>query len=164
MRRKEREIKDINEIFQVIENCSAVHVGMVDEGKPYVVALSFGYDREGDDLILYLHSAMEGRKMDILRKNPAVYFQMDCVNELIKTTSENPCAYSWRFDSVMGSGNVEFIEDETGKSHALTRILQHLDKTMRNIISLLKHSLRPVFFGFAQMILQESAVDKGIAV
>ncbi|EJE7233924.1 pyridoxamine 5'-phosphate oxidase family protein [Clostridium sporogenes] len=129
MRRKEREIKDINEIFQVIENCSAVHVGMVDEGKPYVVALNFGYDREGDDLILYLHSAMEGRKMDILRKNPAVYFQMDCVNELIKTTPETPCAYSWRFDSVMGSGNVEFIEDETGKSHALTRILQHLDKT-----------------------------------
>ena len=37
MRRKEREIKDINEIFQVIENCSAVHVGMVDEGKPYVI-------------------------------------------------------------------------------------------------------------------------------
>lgn len=29
----------------------------------------------------------------------------------------------------MGSGNVEFIEDETGKSHALNRILQHLDKT-----------------------------------
>ena len=129
MRRKEREIKDINKIFQVIENCSAVHVGMVDEGKPYVVALNFGYDREGDDLILYLHSAMKGKKIDILARNPAVYFQMDCVNELIRTTPETPCSYSWRFDSVMGSGNVEFIEDETVKAHALNRMLQHLDKT-----------------------------------
>lgn len=42
MRRKEREIKDVNDIFKVIENCSTVHVGMVDEGKPYVVALNFG--------------------------------------------------------------------------------------------------------------------------
>jgi nitroimidazol reductase NimA-like FMN-containing flavoprotein (pyridoxamine 5'-phosphate oxidase superfamily) len=41
---------------------------MVDDGKPYVVALNFGYDREGDDLILYLHSAMEGKKIDILKK------------------------------------------------------------------------------------------------
>ena len=129
MRRKEREIKDINDIFIVIENCNTVHVGMVDEGKPYVVALNFGYDREGDDLILYLHSAMEGKKIDILKRNPEVYFQMDCVNQLIRTTSQTPCSYSWRYESVMGSGKVEFIEDKTDKTHAFNRILQHLDKT-----------------------------------
>lgn len=89
---------------------------------------------------------------------------MDCVNELIKTTSENPCAYSWRFDSVMGSGNVEFIEDETGKSHALTRILQHLDKTDAQYNFPSQALSKTCVFGFAQMILQESAVDKGIAV
>jgi nitroimidazol reductase NimA-like FMN-containing flavoprotein (pyridoxamine 5'-phosphate oxidase superfamily) len=53
---------------------------------------------------------------------------MDCVNELIQTTPETPCSYSWRYDSVMGSGNVEFIEDEAGKAHTLNRMLQHLDK------------------------------------
>ena len=35
---------------------------MVDHGKPYVVALNFGYERKGDSLVLYFHSACEGRK------------------------------------------------------------------------------------------------------
>lgn len=64
----------------------------------------------------------------------------------------------------MGSGNVEFIEDETGKSHALTRILQHLDKTDAQYNFPSQALSKTCVFGFAQMILQESAVDKGIAV
>lgn len=129
MRRKDRELKELDAVFEVVKNCAVVHLAMVDEGKPYVVALNFGYDREGDELVLYFHSAAEGKKMDILRKNPAVYFQMDCVNEFIKGTAENPCSYCWRFDSVMGSGNVEFIENAEEKAYALNRIIQHLDKT-----------------------------------
>ena len=129
MRRKDREVKDKNGIFQIVDRCSVVHLGMAEKGKPYVVALNFGYDREGDDLILYFHSAQEGKKMDILRHNPEAFFQMDCVNEFIQGTKEDPCAFCWRFDSVMGSGRVEFIEEEKEKTHALNRIIQHLGKT-----------------------------------
>ncbi len=132
MRRKDRELTDINSIFEVINNCSIVHVAMVDDGKPYVVALNFGYDRSNDELILYFHSANEGKKIDILRKNPSVYFQMDCSNELVEGTPDNPCAYSWKFESVMGSGDVEFIVKEEEKSHALNRIVQHVGKVDRN--------------------------------
>lgn len=66
MRRKDREVKDMDGIFDIVERCNVVHLGMVDNGKPYVVALNFGYEREGNGLILYLHCAMEGRKIDIL--------------------------------------------------------------------------------------------------
>lgn len=127
MRRKDREIKSLDDVFAVVKNCAVVHVAMVDDGKPYVVALNFGFDRQGDSLILYLHSAQEGKKIDILRKNPSVYFQMECVNEFIRGTQENPCSYCWRFDSVMGSGQVEFLTDETEKAYALNKIIQHLD-------------------------------------
>ncbi|MDO4171879.1 MAG: pyridoxamine 5'-phosphate oxidase family protein [Prevotellaceae bacterium] len=129
MRRKDREIKDLDGIFDIVERCNVVHLGMVDNGKPYVVALNFGYEREGDVLTLYFHSAVEGKKIDILRDNPNVYFQMDCVNEFIKGTSERPCSYCWRFDSVMGSGQVEFVEDVQEKTYALNRLLQHVGKT-----------------------------------
>lgn len=132
MRRKDREIRKLDHIFSVVENCTVVHLAMVDDGKPYVVALNFGFDRRGDRLILYLHSAQEGKKIDILRKNPSVYFQMDCANELIRGTHENPCGYSWRFDSVMGSGQAEFITDTAEKNHGLNRIIQHLDKTAKH--------------------------------
>ena len=129
MRRKDRELKDITDVFKVIDNCTIVRLAMVDNGKPYVVALNFGYDRKGEDLILYFHSAMEGRKIDIWKKAPDVYFEMDTVNEFIRGTEQNPCSFCWRFDSVMGSGKVEFILDNDEKTYALNRIIQHLDKT-----------------------------------
>lgn len=129
MRRKDREVTDLNQIFEIVRNCSAAQVGMVENGKPYVVAPNFGYERQGDTLVLYFHSAYEGHKMDILKENPNVYFQMDCVNEFITGTKENPCAYCWRYDSVMGSGQVEFIEKPEEKAHALNCMIRHLGKT-----------------------------------
>lgn len=75
MRRKDRELKCLEDIFSVVKNCAVVHVAMVDDGKPYVVALNFGFDRQGDSLILYLHSAQEGKKIDILRKTRLCIFR-----------------------------------------------------------------------------------------
>ena len=127
--RKDREVTDLNQIFEIVRNCCVAQVGMVENGKPYVVALNFGYERQGDTLVLYFHSAYEGHKMDILKENPNVYFQMDCVNEFITGTKENLCAYCWRYDSVMGSGQVEFIEEPEEKAHALNCMIRHLGKT-----------------------------------
>ena len=129
MRRKDREVTDLNQIFDIVSRCSVTHVGMTDHGKPYVVALNFGYERKGDSLILYFHSAYEGRKMEILKETPSVYVQMDCVDEFISGSHENPCAFSWRYYSVMGAGVVEFLENPEEKAHALNCMIQHLGKT-----------------------------------
>lgn len=140
MRRKDREIQGIDGVFDVVDRCTVVHLSMVDGGKPYGVALNFGYDRDGDDLVLYFHSAAEGRKMDILRQNPTVYFQMHCVDEFIYAGEpvtdsvreghipDIPCRFCWRFDSAAGSGEVEFVEDDAEKAHALNRIIRNLTK------------------------------------
>ena len=103
---------------------------MVQDGKPYVVAMNFGYERQGDDLVLYLHSAYEGRKMEILRQAPDVFWQMDCDHELVWDEKAGPCACSWRYASVTGSGRVTFVEDVQAKAHALTYILRHLQGTV----------------------------------
>lgn len=129
MRRKDREVTDLNQIFDIVSRCSVAHVGMTDHGKPYVVALNFGYERKGDSLILYFHSAYEGRKMEIMKENPSVYVQMNCVDELISGSHENPCAFSWRYDSVMGAGVVEFLKTPEEKAHALNYMIRHLGKT-----------------------------------
>lgn len=128
MRRKDREVADPEQILEIVSHCSVVNVGMVDQGKPYVVALNFGYERKGDMLILYFHSAYEGRKMEVLRENPSVYFEMNCINEFVRGSRENPCAYGWRYASVMGSGQVEFIEDLGEKADALNCLIRHLGK------------------------------------
>lgn len=129
MRRKDREATDLDAVFEIVEHCHVLHLGMVDDGKPYVVALNFGYERKGNGLTLYLHCAAEGRKLDILRKNPNVFFQMDCASELVSGSMERPCAFSWKYESVTGSGNVEFIDDAEKKSYALNKIIQHISCT-----------------------------------
>lgn len=75
MRRKDREVTDLNQIFEIVQNCSVAHVGMIENEKPYVVALNFGYERQGDALVLYFHSAYEGHKMDILKKIQTFIFR-----------------------------------------------------------------------------------------
>lgn len=124
MRRKDREIQNTDDIFSVIEQCKTIHIAMVDDGMPYAAALNFGFERTGDTLVLYLHSALEGRKTDILKKNPNVFFQMDCSHELVIGASGNPCSFSWNYDSVTGSGQVTFLTEPAQKEHALNRILQ----------------------------------------
>lgn len=128
MRRKDREIIDKNEIFEIISNCPTVCLAMVDENMPYVVALNFGYERIGDKLVMYFHSAHNGKKIDILKKSPNVYFEMDCANEFVDSLPKAPCAYSWNFDSVMGSGKVEFIKGSDQKAYALNKIIKHVGK------------------------------------
>jgi len=40
MRRKDREVTDINEIEEILNQCKTCHVAMVDSGAPCVVPLS----------------------------------------------------------------------------------------------------------------------------
>jgi nitroimidazol reductase NimA-like FMN-containing flavoprotein (pyridoxamine 5'-phosphate oxidase superfamily) len=68
MRRSEREIKDRAVIDAIIRQCLVCRLGLSDGEEPYIVPLCFGYDGEA----LYVHSASDGRKIDILRKNSRV--------------------------------------------------------------------------------------------
>ncbi|MDP4094222.1 MAG: pyridoxamine 5'-phosphate oxidase family protein [Bacillota bacterium] len=123
MRRKDREVSDINEIENIIEKCKVCHLAMVDKGLPYVVPLNFGYDIEGNTLTLYFHSAKAGRKIDILRENNSVCFEI-CREDVLGYV-EVPCNSGFSFESVMGFGNVEFVEDVNEKCKSLTLLMQH---------------------------------------
>ena len=129
MRRQDKEITDLVQIFEVIEKCGIVHLGMVDNDMPYVVPLNFGYERVEDSLVLYFHSASEGRKIDILKKNPHVFFQMEYSYGLKEGSPDKPCTYSWKYECLMGRGEAEFIDDIAEKKRALNLILNHLTGT-----------------------------------
>lgn len=118
MRRKDREVTDIRGIEGIIQKCKVCHLAMVDNGLPYVVPLNFGYEIHSDTLTLYFHSAKEGRKLDILKQNNSVCFEMVCEGELNHV--ENPCNSGYYFESVLGFGNVVFVDSTEEKCSALT--------------------------------------------
>ena len=115
MRRKDREVNDIVEIEEIIKSCKTCHLAMVDDGMPYIIPLSFGYEIADDVLTLYFHSAEEGRKIDILQKNNTVCFEMCYEGEAIYA-KEAPCNSGYYYSSIIGNGKVDFITDISEKS------------------------------------------------
>jgi uncharacterized protein len=123
MRRKDREVSIPKEIKSIIEKCKVCHLAMVDKGMPYVLPLNFGYEMEDKTLTLFFHSAKTGRKIDILRENNAVCFEIACEGKL--SDIKDPCNAGYYFESVIGFGHVEFIENAPEKCRALTRLMKH---------------------------------------
>lgn len=77
MRKAEREIKDFEEIVRLIDRCDTIRLGLLDEGAPYIVPLSFGYVVENGRIALYFHGAMEGRKVGLIARNKRVCVEGD---------------------------------------------------------------------------------------
>jgi nitroimidazol reductase NimA-like FMN-containing flavoprotein (pyridoxamine 5'-phosphate oxidase superfamily) len=124
MRRKDREVTDINGIEEILKQCKTCHVAMVDNGLPYVVPLSYGYKIiKRNVLELYFHSATEGRTLDILKRNNKVCFEMAQKGEPVH--SENPCKAGYYYASIIGFGEVMFIEPEEEKGEALSIMVKH---------------------------------------
>jgi len=119
MRRKDREITDIDQIEAIISRALRCCIGMVDGTEPYVVPVNFGYERNA----LYFHSALEGRKVDVIRKNNRVAFEMDTDIAVVQT--ETGCGWSTEYRSVMGTGTAHILETDEEKAHGLEVITRH---------------------------------------
>ena len=115
--RREREVTDLDEIIQILDKCMILHLGLVDGDEPYVVPLNYGYTMEDGKLTLYMHGAKTGHKLDLIRANPKVFFEMDC--DVHPFEGNHACQYGTTYASVMGRGVAHIIEDVEEKIKAL---------------------------------------------
>ena len=122
MTRREREVTDINEIIKILDRAKVLHLGLVDGDEAYVVPMNYGYTMEDGRLILYLHGAKRGRKIDLMRANPKVFFEMDC--DITPFEGEIACKYGITYSSIMGRGLAEIVEDVEEKKRALSILMK----------------------------------------
>lgn len=118
MRKKEREIKDRKDIDDIIRRCRVCRLAMSDDGQPYIVPLNFGYDGR----CLYFHAAPEGRKIDLIRRNNRVGFEFDILHDIV--TAQQACDWGARYESVIGSGTAEIVDDLETRKTALACIMR----------------------------------------
>ena len=109
MRRGDREITDKSGIIKIIDKCEVCRIALARDNIPYIVPMNFGYSYENDILVLYFHCAKEGKKLDIIKSNPAACFEMDIASSIIP--GEKACKYSLDFESVIGMGNIVIVGD-----------------------------------------------------
>ena len=121
MRRNDREL-DFPAILSLLDRCRIVRLAMIDGQEPYIVPLNYGYTCTDGQITLYCHSAKEGRKLDVMRANPHIGFEMDADYRL--QTHEEACHHSNLFSSVIGTGEFELLEGEA-KKQALSVLIRH---------------------------------------
>lgn len=125
MRRSEREITDIDKILEIIDGCDCCRLGILDKEaeETYIVPMNFGYDYKDNHLTLYFHGATEGRKINLIKADNKVTFEMDKKHELVST--DIACKYSYMYQCVMGSARAVILSDMDDKIYGLTKIMSH---------------------------------------
>lgn len=125
MRRKDKEVTDRAWIDEVLREAETISIGINgDDGWPYVVPMSFGYDGS----VIYLHGAMTGKKPALLARDPRVCIQAYIPLGVIRTV--DPKEYTYRYRSVTGFGRITVIDDPSEKNRALNEIMKHYDGPM----------------------------------
>ena len=122
MTRREQQGTDINEIIEILEKSKVVHVGMIDGDEPYVVPMNYGYILEDGKLTIYLHGARRGRKIDAIKTNPKVFYEMCC--DITPFEGEVACKYGITYASIMGRGLATLVEDVEEKKKALSILMK----------------------------------------
>jgi len=119
MRRSDREVRGKKEIEAIIAGAEVCRIALADGGVPYLVPVCFGYRGER----LYFHSAPQGRKLDMIRKNNRVCFEMETGCAVLKTGE--PCRWGMAYSSVVGFGRAFILAGGEEKIEALDIIMAH---------------------------------------
>ena len=122
MTKREYRITDLEEIERILSTAKVLHLGLAVNNEPYVVPLNYGHTFENGKLVLYVHSAVRGKKLDMIRKNPNIFFEMDC--DHVPFAGIKPCQYGLSYCSVMGRGTAAIVEDPAEKNKAMVALMK----------------------------------------
>jgi len=118
MKRKEKAITDEAEIIDLLSSETICRLAIIDENIPYIVPVNYGY-RDG---ALYIHSALEGRKISIIEKNDMVCFEVE--SDVSMIPADDACGFSMAYRSVIGYGRARIVRDSGMKREALDIIMR----------------------------------------
>jgi len=138
MRRKDKKITDQKIIEEILTKSHICRIALFDEDHPYIVPLNYGYDGK----FLFFHGAAEGKKINLIKENNKVGFEIEQGHEII--TADLSCDWTTKYRSIVGAGSVEIITDFKRKKIALDCIMkqhgreenQYQDKTIDRIVVL----------------------------
>jgi nitroimidazol reductase NimA-like FMN-containing flavoprotein (pyridoxamine 5'-phosphate oxidase superfamily) len=115
MRKREQEITDEAEMRTILREARYVTLAMCMDDEPYLVTISHGYD--DDRNAIYFHCAGEGKKIDILRRNPVVW------GEAVQDRGHDGPECEQYYSTTHFRGSVSFPDDDEEKRHGLTVLL-----------------------------------------
>lgn len=137
MRRHEKEIKTRDGLEEIINEAKVLRVAMCVDNLPYIVPVNFGFEENA----FYYHCAKKGKKLDMIKKNPNVSFEIDINHELV--AGDVACKFTMKFKSIIGSGKAFVVNDKEEKIKGLNIIMsqysdmdkfEYNDKAIDNVL------------------------------
>ena len=122
MTKRERQITDPKQIEAILDTAKVLRLGIAVDNVPYIYPMNYGYTMEDGKLSLYLHSAVKGDKLDLLRKNPNVCFELDC--DHVPFEGKIACQYGLAYSAISGRGRAVLVEDVEEKMEAMSVLMK----------------------------------------
>ncbi len=120
MRQAKKEIKDRSIILGLLHACPVGRIGTIaKDGYPMIKPLNFAY-HEG---ALYFHTAREGEKIDDIRRDGRVCFEVDLPIAMVKS-SGSPCRAEYLYRSVIIKGRAHLVDDHEERVTALKKLME----------------------------------------
>ena len=120
--KREIKITEPDQIAGLLDTAKVLHLGLAVDNEPYVVPMNYGYTIEEGKLTLYLHSAVRGKKLDMIQANSKVFFEIDC--DRMPFEGRVPCQYGMVYSAVMGRGKATIVEDVEAKMQAMSILMK----------------------------------------
>ena len=122
MTKREFQITDEQQIRRILDTAKVLRLGLAVDNEPYVVPMNYGYKLEEGRLTLYMHSAVKGKKLDMIRANPKACFELDCDHRPFE--GKVACQYGLSYSSVFGRGQATLVEDPGEKIEAMSVLMK----------------------------------------
>lgn len=121
MRKSNKRITDADVIINLLKSCHVGRLGTIgSDGWPMVKPLNFAWC-EGS---IYFHCAMEGEKLDEIRRDDRVCFEVDLPIAYLKGADDNPCRAEYLYRSVIVRGRARMVEGRPEKVLALNALME----------------------------------------
>jgi len=114
------EVTDREKISDFLKNNRVVRLAFNTDSAPYIVPMNYGFEYNDGELVLFLHCATQGRKIELIKKDPYIGFEIDATINTV--TADVACRFSIKYESVIGTGHI-CITDDAEKVNCLNKIM-----------------------------------------
>ena len=122
MRRKDKLIEDKAIIEEILSTALICRIALFDTEYPYILPMNYGYYEH----VLYFHGAAEGRKINLIKQNNKVGFEITHSHKVLE--DEVSCNWTTKYRSIIGAGTIEIITNFEEKKKGLDIIMQQHGK------------------------------------
>ncbi len=122
MRRKDKLIEDKTIIEEILNTALICRIALFDTEYPYILPMNYGYQ----DHVLYFHGAAAGRKINLIKQNNKVGFEITHSHKVLE--DEVSCNWTTKYRSIIGTGTIEIITNFEEKKKGLDIIMQQHGK------------------------------------